>query len=60
MDLREHRLRDESVLRGQLDAALVPTRGKNAAAGAGAHAQPESVNLGTTTVVWLERTFTHY
>jgi len=40
-------------------AALAATSGKDAAASARAHAVPETVRLGTTTVVGLERTLGH-
>ena len=41
-------------------AALTTTVGQDASAGAGAHAKTESVLLGTTTIVWLVRTLTHW
>ncbi len=41
-------------------AALVPASGKDAATGAGAHAQPEAVRLGAAPVVRLERPLAHW
>ena len=43
----------------QLGAALATTGGENATASARAHAVPETVRLGTTTVVGLVRTLRH-
>jgi len=44
---------------GELLAALAATAGKDGAAGAGTHAEPEAVGLGPTTVVRLERALAH-
>ena len=46
-------------LRGKVCATLTATRGENAAAGASAHAQTETVGLGTPTVVRLEGPLAH-
>ena len=44
----------------QLLAALAAARGKNGAAGPGAHPLAEAVDLGPPTVVRLERTLAHW
>jgi len=45
---------------GELLAALATTGGQHGAAGAGAHALTEAVDLGPPTVVRLERTLAHW
>jgi len=47
------------MLRGQFGATLATTCTKDGTAGAGAHTEPESVHLGTTTVVRLEGSLAH-
>ena len=49
----------EQRLRGEFGATLATTSREDGAAGAGAHAQPETVHLGTTTVVRLEGSLAH-
>ena len=44
---------------GQLGAPLAATGRQDGAAGAGAHAQPEAVHLGTTPVVGLVGPLAH-
>jgi hypothetical protein len=46
-------------LSGEFGATLATTSRQDGATGAGAHAQPESVHLGTTTVVRLEGSLAH-
>ena len=53
------RLTRKGELSGQLGAALGTTSAQDGAAGAGAHAKTEAVNLGTTTVVRLESSLAH-
>jgi len=45
---------------GELVAALATTGGQHGAAGAGAHALAEAVDLGPPTVIRLERTLAHW
>jgi len=47
-------------LRRDAGAALATTCGQNRATGAGAHAQTETVRLGATTVIGLERPLAHW
>jgi len=46
-------------LRGQFGATLTTASTEDGAAGAGAHAKPESVHLGTAAVVRLESSLAH-
>ena len=47
------------MLRGEFGAALATAGAEDGTAGAGAHAQTETVHLGATTVVRLERSLAH-
>jgi hypothetical protein len=49
----------KGVLSGQLGATLGTTSAQDGAAGAGAHAKTEAVDLGTTTVVRLKSSLAH-
>ena len=47
------------MLRGEFGAALATAGAEDGTAGAGAHAQTETVHLGATTVVRLEGSLAH-
>jgi len=51
--------RARPILSGEFGAALTAACCQDGAAGAGTHAKAETVHLGATAVVWLERSLAH-